>query len=135
MVSRCTKSEEYRAQGRRTAPRPYICRLIAFKRLICPSMGPLLQGVVIESLTASKSRRSVLANWAVNRNLEAAAASIHVPSFFALRHLIMARNWRTNRRSSRALGQKRRKASKCLFCAADSVLGGMVSSAETRPAE
>ena len=25
--------------------RPYICRLIAFKRLMCPSMGPLLQAL------------------------------------------------------------------------------------------
>jgi hypothetical protein len=42
--------------------RPYICRLIALSRLICPSTGPLLQGVVIESFTASQSRRSLLAN-------------------------------------------------------------------------
>jgi hypothetical protein len=27
--------------------RPYICRLIALSRLICPSIGPLLHGVVI----------------------------------------------------------------------------------------
>ena len=38
--------------------RPYICRLIALRRLMCPSIGPLLQGVVIDSSTASKSRPS-----------------------------------------------------------------------------
>jgi hypothetical protein len=43
-------------------------------------MGPLLHGVVIDSFTASKSRRSVLANWAVNRNPETVADSIQDPS-------------------------------------------------------
>src|ERR1700740_7647 len=71
--------------------RPYICRLIAFSRLICPSIGPLLHGIVIESSTASKSRRSVLANCAVERNPEAAADTIQVFSFFALRQRSMAR--------------------------------------------
>jgi hypothetical protein len=79
--------------------RPYICRLIAFSLLMCPSIGPLLHSVVIHSFTASKSRRSVLANWAVKRNPEAAADTIQVFSFLALRQRSMARNWRTNRRS------------------------------------
>jgi hypothetical protein len=66
--------------------------LMAFSRLICPSMGPLLHGVVIDSFTASKSRRSVLANWAVKRNPETVAQSIHRFSLLALRQRSMARN-------------------------------------------
>jgi hypothetical protein len=80
--------------------------LIAFNRLICPSIGPLLHGVVIDSFTASRSRHGVLANWAVNRNPETVADSIHVFSLLALRQRSMARNWRTNRRGLRASGQK-----------------------------
>ena len=76
----------------RNLPAQYICRLIAFSRLICPSMGPLLDGVVIDSFTASKSRRSVLANWAVKRNPETVAESIHVFSLLALCQRSMARN-------------------------------------------
>jgi hypothetical protein len=83
----------YRVAGSPPKPaRPYICRLIAFSRLICPSIGPLLHGVVIDSFTASKSRRSVLANWAVKRNPETVAESIHLFSFLALRQRSMARN-------------------------------------------
>jgi hypothetical protein len=115
--------------------RPYICRLIAFSRLMCPSMGPLLHGVVIDSFTASKSRCSVVANWAVNRNPEVAADTIQAFSFLALRQRSIARNWRTNRRSLCASGQKRINSSKCLFCATDRVRGGMLRSADTRPAE
>jgi hypothetical protein len=49
----------------------------------------LLHGVVIDSFTASKSRRSVLANWAVNRNPETVAESIHVFSLSASRPTLM----------------------------------------------
>lgn len=41
--------------------RPYIVRLSAFKRLICPSVCPLLQGSVIAFLTASMSLCAVRA--------------------------------------------------------------------------
>jgi hypothetical protein len=57
-----------------------------------PSIGPLLHGVVIDSFTGFKSRRSVLANWAVKRNPEAAADTIQLFSFLALRQRRMARN-------------------------------------------
>src|SRR5262249_36247884 len=55
----------------------YICRLIAFNRLICPSINPLLQGVVIASFTACKSRRSALANWARKGKSLVLTSSIH----------------------------------------------------------
>jgi hypothetical protein len=48
-------------------------------------MGPLLHGFVIDSFIASKSRRSVLANWAVKRNPETVAEFIHVFNLLALR--------------------------------------------------
>jgi hypothetical protein len=57
-----TSQGSTRALSSSNPARPYIWRLMAFSRLICPSMGPLLHGVVIESSTAFKSRRSVLAN-------------------------------------------------------------------------
>jgi transposase-like protein len=57
-----TSQGSTRALSSSNPARPYIWRLMAFRRLICPSMGPLLHGVVIESSTAFKSRRSVLAN-------------------------------------------------------------------------
>lgn len=41
--------------------RPYIVRLSAFRRLICPSVWPLLQGSVIAFLTASMSLCAVRA--------------------------------------------------------------------------
>src|SRR5262249_6382258 len=41
---------------------PYICRLIVFRRLICPSTGPLLHRCVTAASTAASSRRIPSAN-------------------------------------------------------------------------
>jgi hypothetical protein len=42
-----------RRWSRARLARPNICRLSSFKRVICPSTGPLLQGTVSPALTAS----------------------------------------------------------------------------------
>lgn len=64
---------------------------------MCPSIGPLLQGVVIDSSTASKiaaQRAGKLSNEG-----ESVAESIQFFSFLALRHLNMAPNRRLSRRN------------------------------------
>jgi hypothetical protein len=49
-------------------------RLSVLSRLICPSAWPLLQGFAVASLTASRSRASVLANCCIERSLDRLAS-------------------------------------------------------------
>jgi hypothetical protein len=102
---------------------------------MCPSIGPLLHGVVIDTFTASKSRLSVLANLAVNRNPETVAESI--PLIQSLGTSPAQHGSKLENESAQFVspGQKPMNASKCLFCPTDRVCGGMLRSADTRPAE
>ena len=72
---------------RRSKPaRPYIWRLIVFRRLICPSTGLVLQGSASAARTAARSRRRLSAK-ATQRSLspsrranhQAAPAAAHAP--------------------------------------------------------
>jgi hypothetical protein len=45
-----------RARSRSKLARPYICRLMTFSRVTCPSTGPLLQGSSNAAVTAASSR-------------------------------------------------------------------------------
>jgi hypothetical protein len=47
--------------------RPYMARLSVFKRLICPSAWPLLDGSAMAFLTVSMSRIRVRANCCIER--------------------------------------------------------------------
>src|SRR5271170_7140005 len=56
---KCSGAGNIRARMSSAPARPYIARLRVFKRLICPSVWPLLQHSVSAFLTASISCRSV----------------------------------------------------------------------------
>jgi hypothetical protein len=53
---------DMRARRSSGPARPYIARLRAFRRLICPSVWPLLQGSAIAFLTALMSLCNARAN-------------------------------------------------------------------------
>lgn len=51
-----------RASSRSSFPRPYICRLMSFSLVICPSVWPFDHCEVIAFWTAALSRTTPLAN-------------------------------------------------------------------------
>src|SRR3954469_15257687 len=75
---------------RRSNPaRPYMDRLMAFNRLICPSTGPVLQGSVKAACTASRSCRRLRAK---PLKPPVSAAEIQPSSWSAKPFLIMVEN-------------------------------------------
>ena len=70
------------ALSNRIPARPYICRLIVFRRLTCPSTGPLLHRSVIAASTAASSRRMPSANRRISGQEDASpftSQSLSVP--------------------------------------------------------
>jgi hypothetical protein len=80
-----------RARSSSKPARPYICRLITFSRLICPSNGPLLRGVSIANVTGPRSRPRVFANCPTQENPEAIARFIHPANLSAVHQRSSAR--------------------------------------------
>ena len=79
--------------------RPYIVRLSAFRRLICPSVWPLLHGSVIAFLTASMSLCAVRAKRCIAYKPDFWASLSQAPSLLAL--LLLSRP--LNRMASRRI--------------------------------
>ena len=67
-----------RAFKRSKFARPYICRLIVFGRLTCPSTGPLLQGDSSAAATAAYSWRSPTAKFRSSTTAHCSALSNQV---------------------------------------------------------
>jgi hypothetical protein len=55
-------AQRIRALSKTNPALPYICRLTVFRRLMCPSTGPLLHRCVTAASTADSSRRMPSAN-------------------------------------------------------------------------
>ena len=85
--------------------RPYIVRLKAFRRLICPSVWPLLQGSVIAFCTASMSLCSVRAKRCIAYRPEHWASFSQMPSLLTALLLSMPLNLIASRRIAANSGQ------------------------------
>ena len=74
-----------RAWSRSSLPRPYIWRLTSLSLVICPSVWPLDQGVVIAALTAALSFMMPLANEATRlERARSSQASSSARDFFRI---------------------------------------------------
>ncbi len=81
-----------RSRSRSKLARPYICRLISFSRLTCPSVWPLLQGSDNAATTASRSLWIPAANRRRSGNSLSLTAFIQPSSASALRSRTISAN-------------------------------------------
>src|SRR5262249_42934590 len=88
-----------RALKRSKFARPYICRLIVFSRLTCPSIGPLLQGNSSAAASAAYSWCSLTAKCRSSTTAHCSASSNQVGNAATACSCISCRNVRASSRT------------------------------------
>ncbi len=105
LTSCCDYRGSRRARRSSGPARPYIVRLSAFKRLICPSVWPLLHGSVIAFLSASMSLCAVRAKRCMAYKPDFWGSLSQAPSLLTLLLLSMPLNRMASRRIVANSGQ------------------------------
>ena len=106
----CSGRQNYAAAPHLEAALPYICRLTAFSRFTCPSVGPLLHPCDRPAITAARSRVSPCAKPFISGRPLACASAIQPSGSAARRSRTRLRNARHRPLGFSIVGHRRRGA-------------------------
>ena len=120
-----------RARKRSKFARPYICRLSVFKRLLCPSTGPLVHGYSRDAATACYSWRMPTAKVRNSGTGHCSALSTQAERATRTRSFSSCRNASANSRTTLTSGAFSHRWATNWVCSAVSAGGGRCSQVVT----